>query len=839
MELVLNFAELARGDVAAAGGKGANLGELVSAGLPVPPGFVLTTESYRQFVAANGIDLGRSPVEIRDQFVAGEIPESMRQALLERYATLGGAIPVAVRSSATAEDLAEASFAGQQESYLNVRGADALLTAVRDCWASLWGDRAVDYRARQGVDPAGVALAVVIQEMVPADASGVMFTANPENGRRDETVIAAAWGLGESVVGGTVDADQVVVTHGAVTSRRIGAKAVQTVYAELGTQEIAVSADRRRESVLDDAAAVELAAVGQRAATHFGAPQDLEWVRHGGRFAIVQSRPITALPEPVGPVPDRWDVPDPRSMYFRASIVEQLPDPLSPLFADLAGTAVPESIQQLMNEIAGRSLVEAGDVGFPTINGYAYYRYANAAMAKMLRATPGLLRRMVARGLSTMVVDWRQVAQPRYAAVVERWRQQQLETLSSADLIAGLRELVGAGARYYNSVQTIIPLAATSEILFTRFYELLVRRVDDPPATAYLLGFDSAPIRAEKSLYDLAAWTATVPGLEGLRDVPTAELAAALVSGDAPDGLDGTEWPRWRQRFSDHLDRYGHTVYNLDPLHAVPADDPAPLLEAVRSTLRGAGRDPYRRQRRSADRREGLTAATSARLDPIRARIFRALLGWAQSVGPVREDALADVGLGWPRLRAVARELGRRLVGAGVVQHLDDVYWLQLTEIAAAAGSLADVVAARKETWRGRRRANPPQILPAVPWLTWMESMMPAASIEQSGNEIRGISGSGGQVTAIARVLAGPQDFGRLQAGEILVASITTPAWTPLFAIAGGVVTDIGGPLSHSSIVAREYGIPAVLGTGVATRSIPDGARIQLDGDRGRVRLLE
>ena len=465
-------------------------------------------------------------------------------------------------------------------------------------------------------------------------------------------------------------------------------------------------------------------------------------------------------------------------------------------------------------------------------------------MSKMLRATPGLLRLMVATGSSSMVQQWREVAHPRYVAVVERWRQRSIPDLATADLVSGLGELVDAGARYYTSVQTIIPLAATSEILFTRFYDSLIRRREDPPATSFLLGFDSAPIRAEKSLHDLAAWTQTRPGLdEALAARTSAELATSLSSSGTPIGVADDEWHTWRARFSEHLARYGHTVYNLDPVNPVPADDPRPLLETVLHTLRGATSDPYVRQRRSADRREELTAATLARLDPVRARVFRDLLRWAQEAGPVREDALADVGLGWPCLRAVARELGRRLVAAGALDDADDVYWLEPSEIQPATSStaapLGTAVAERRERWRGQRRANPPQMLPAGTRLDWLESMMPAASIEQTGSEIRGISGSGGQVTGVARVVAGPQDFGRLQPGEILVASITTPAWTPLFALAAGVITDIGGPLSHSSIVAREYGIPAVLGTGVATRQIPDGSRIRLDGDLGRVRLLD
>ena len=195
---------------------------------------------------------------------------------------------------------------------------------------------------------------------------------------------------------------------------------------------------------------------------------------------------------------------------------------------------------------------------------------------------------------------------------------------------------------------------------------------------------------------------------------------------------------------------------------------------------------------------------------------------------------------GWlPQVRRMLLEIGRRLQQAGVIDEPNDVFWLHLTEIGEGLGSLADQVERRKELWRGQRRATPPQLLPKGGWGDMFRKWMPAASEEQTGNLIKGIGGSAGTITAPARVLAGPQDFGQMQPGDVLVASITTPAWTSLFAMASGVVTDIGGPLSHSSIVAREYGIPAVLGTAVATRLIHSGQLITVDGDAGVVRLLD
>lgn len=884
MTYVRDFGEVGRGDVAMAGGKGANLGELAQAGFPVPPGFVLTTAAYADFVEANGLaqriletatlpsggggtDYDAAAQRIRALFTGGVMPEEIARELREAYSRLsrraaapadGAAdLSVAVRSSATAEDLASASFAGQQDTYLNVRGSGDLAAAVIDCWASLWNARAMAYRAREGLDPATMRLAVVVQQMVDADAAGVMFTANPSNGRRDQVVISAAWGLGESVVSGTVTTDDVVVdpATGRVESRRTADKEVMTAYSDKGTGEQPVPEQQRRQPVLDDAAAAALARQGAAVAEHFGAPQDIEWAASAGDFFIVQSRPITALPEPSGETPTEWPLPYPKGLYFRASIVEQLPDPLSPLFADLINGSVTRSIRALLSEAVGRDVVREGDVSLPTINGYAYYYYSSSGMwrvtGKALTAVGALARGKAHMGIK----GWRDHSHPRYRGLVRRWAAKPLKDLPSSQLLGGISELLDAGTAYYTAVQSIIPIAATSEILFRSYYDRLVRRAGDPPGQTFLLGYDSEPIRAEKSLYDLAVWTRGRPELAAALTSGLAEsIAASVRTGDTPDGVDAGEWEQWRSRFQRHLDRFGHAVYNLDFVNPVPADDPSALLETLKFFLRGQGNDPYERQTRSAGRREDQSRAIRSRLGPARRAVFTRLLRWAQKAAPVREDALADIGLAWPLMRRMLLELGQRLVGSGIIAEPADIFWLRLDELRNAIGFglatpgaaitgaerpvRADAVEQRKMIWRGQRKAAAPQLLPESRWAERaFGSMMPARSQDQRGDTFSGVGASSGQVTAPARLLGGPEDFASMRPGEVLVARMTTPAWTPLFAMASGVVTDVGGPLSHSSIVAREYGIPAVLGTGVATQRLASGQRVRVDGDAGTVTI--
>ena len=879
MTYILNFGDVGPGDAATAGGKGVGLGGLVRAGLPVPSGFVLSTAAYADFVEANHLQAGihelaaLSPTaapqdyedasrRIRALFTGGTMPAAIAGELGAAYGRLGnGDAAVAVRSSATAEDLASASFAGQQETYLNVRGPEALAAAVTDCWASLWTARAMAYRAREGIGPDTVRLAVIVQRMVEAEAAGVMFTANPANGRRDQTVISAAWGLGESVVSGSVTTDDVVVEAGTgwVLSRRTADKEVMTVYADRGTREQPVPTARRRQPVLDNQAAAELAGYGTRIADHFGTPQDIEWARAGGEFFILQSRPITALPEPAADIPDTWPVPYPHGLYFRASIVEQLPDPLSPLFADLIDGSVSRSLRALLTDAFGKNVMREDDVGLPTVNGYAYYYYRTSGMWRVMGRSPAAVRALI-RGQAHMgIAGWRDFSHPRYEQVIRDWSAKPVGELSGEELLEGARALLDAGTVYYTAVQSVIPIAATSEISFRAYYDRLVRRDGDPPAQTFLLGFDSEPIRAEKSLYDLAAWAQGVPGLAAaILKESTPDLVQSQRTGVPPAGMDHALWQQWQARFQDHLGRFGHAVYNLDFVSPVPADDPSALLDTVKFYLRGHGNDPHERQRLSAARREAETSRISSRLGPRRRAAFLRVLRWAQNAAPIREDALADVGLAWPLLRRMLFELGRRLVDSAVITEPADVFWLRHRELrsavefglagpgtpAAVAITGADrpvragAVEERKMLWRGQAKAAAPQLLPESRWMERaFGSMMPAGSPDQAGDVIRGAGASSGQVAAPARVLRGPEDFALMEPGDVLVARITTPAWTSLFAMASAVVTDVGGPLSHSSIVAREYGIPAVLGTGVATQRLMSGQRIRVDGDAGTVTI--
>jgi len=841
----------------------------MAAGLPVPDGFHVTTEAYRQFVEENGLQprilevlesanpdqpvtLETASQAIRDLFYQAEMPPAVAGAVARAYGSLAGERPcVAVRSSATAEDLPGLSFAGQQETYLNVQGADDVLEAVKRCWASLWTARAIGYRERHDIDHGGVSLAAVVQLLVPAEAAGIMFTANPVTAARDEATISAAWGLGEAVVGGLVTPDTLIVEKatGKVLIRETADKQVMTVRVEGGTHEQAVSEELRYAPVLDDDQAAELVGLGVQIEQLYGQPMDIEWAQVDGAFSIVQARPITALP-PAAPAPADWPLPKPKGQYMRASIVDLMPDPLTPLFSTMGLLAINATLRRLIAQVFEAPAETLPEDVMLTINGYAYMTVSYTAKQWWLMLTKMVPR--FPRMLRTGVQYWREVGHPQYIETVARWQAKSLPDLTASELLVGSQEVVTAATDHLGSLMasTMGP-SAGSEGLFTRVYERLIKRPGDPSAPTFLLGFDSIPIQAEKALYDLAQWCRERATLaDYLTSTSSGEITARFGGDQVPSGLDAGDWREWQQRFRTHLKRYGYSIYTLDFGNQLPLDDPAPLLETLKLFIAGQGKSPYERQQAFAERREAAVASTRARLKGLKRWAFDKSLGWAQSLVPLREDGIAEIGLGYPLLRRVLRELGRRLVAAGAIAEVDDVFWLKACELELAVAALdrdappsdcRQRVAERKALWQAAKRVTPPpQLPPSKRYLGISTDAFTAQQADQqTGDSIKGLGASPGRVTATARVLHGPEDFDQMAPGDILVAGITTPAWTPLFAMAAGVVTDVGGPLSHGSIVAREYGIPAVLGTGVATKRIRNGQVITVDGSAGMVVLSE
>ncbi len=851
------------------GGKGKSLAKLASADLPVPSGFILSTDAYQEFVEVNRlqqriqdiVDRTDDQAQVADKaatdihllFAAAEIPAGIAQTIKQAYTDLiGGEQAVAVRSSATAEDLPELSFAGQQDSFLNVKGESALLEAIRNCWASLWTTRATRYREQHDIDHRDVAMAVVVQSMVQADVSGVLFTVNPANGDRSEIIINASFGLGEAIVAGQVTPDTYILDRNSLKAKQtiIGAKENMAVaQGELGTDIQAVPEELRDKSSLSDELLAELATLSLQAEQLFeDVPQDIEWAVANEKCHLLQSRPITSLP--TAPLLDvQWNPPSEKIRLVRRQVVENMPEPLSPLFEDLYLEAgLDHAIEKFLFELGVPFDIDdfIERPMFRTVNGYAYCMASYKIGWRVLAKVPKILYWYItnlSKMLRNMVPEWRDEALPAYLETIEHWRALDLSTASDEELLAGIRSLSFADGIYWFYTSVVMGMAKVTDGLL--HYFLTSRAVHGQLTSGmFLRGFPSKTLEAQKELESIAKRINAIAGLSDLvLEVPVADLTEVL--GKHADG-DAVVI-----ELEHYLNRYGHQVYNLDFVQATQAEEPLPVLLSLKTLAENTEYDSGLLQQQNIKERENLLNQTLQSLGPIRRWLFRKFLGWAQFYGPNREEALFYMGAAWPTVRWIAFELGERLAAVGTIGKRDDVFYLTSEELIEAAtarhehkalGDMAQLADSRRELRESRQQLHPPPMVPEKSRFKFGPFDLSAWETQKRNADDRdtmnGFAVSPGKVTGTASVILSPSDFEKMEPNTILVCATTTPAWTPLFSQAQALVTDIGGMLAHGSIVAREYGIPAVMGTGSITQRIVSGQKIMVDGNTGTVTIL-
>jgi rifampicin phosphotransferase len=866
-EYVLPLADARAVQLAVAGGKGASLARLSAAGLPVPGGFVIATAAYQQFMQDNELEprllTALGPVDaaqpatheaasaaIGDLFHGAPMPGAIAEAVRHAYAELGqGDLAVAVRSSATAEDLPGTSFAGQQETYLNLRGEEALLQGVRRCWASLWTARAIGYRLQMGIDHRSVSMAVVVQRMVRPDVAGVLFTANPTTGERTELVVDASYGLGEAVVSGLVTPDRLLIDRAtlAIKEAVLGAKEVAILPSdEQGTVTEAVPEDRRGQQALSARWVRELGGLALRVESEFGgAPQDIEWAMAEGRCWLLQARPMTALPSP--PLKDvRWESPIPGAKWVRRQVAENMPEPLSPLFDELY---LNEGMKLAMDRIGAMLgyadlVVDTGLSWYATVNGYAYLRGNFQVNWRGLpRWLPALLAGKPVRvTFGRGIPYWRDEVLPAHLRTIERWKGVDPAAAPDEQLLDGIRELARSEAVYWGSTTLALAAAKNSDLALNRFLGVALPGRGLSSAR-FLRGFPSKALDAEAELQSIAR---QVRASDELREIVQATPARGLL-----DALSASSSGRIvLARLQQYLDRYGHQVYNLDFAEPTQAEDPMPVVLSLTRQVQQVSTDVRARQAEMVREREGLVGTCARSLDPLRRRLFLKIVRWAQGFAPAREEALFYIGSAWPTLRRLALELGRRLAEGGSLAVPEEVFYLQTGVLLAASqarsagqarADLARLARERRELREARKRLHPRAAVPPTARMKFGPIDISFAETQKrnvtDGSTLRGFAVSPGRATAPASVILSPADFDKMVPDTIIVCPTTNPAWTPLFAQARGLVTDIGGVAAHGSIVAREYGIPAVMGTGSATQRIVSGRIVTIDGDVGSVTL--
>ena len=879
-ELVLPFSKVRATDLPLVGGKGANLGELTHAGFPVPPGFCVTAESFRRFLAQlpneetlyadletlssdDALGARRLAERWQNTLRTLPVPLEVEAAVVQAWAGLGEDFAYAVRSSATAEDLPDASFAGQQDTYLNVRSRAGLLNALRDCWASLFNERAILYRQQRGVPHRGVSLAVVVQRLVTAEVSGILFTADPITGNRFVASIDASFGLGEALVSGLVSADNFKVDSrtGRILERRVSDKALAIQpNPDGGVTRVELEGDARTRWALSDAEALELTALGARIEAHYGAPQDIEWARAQGAWFVLQARPITTL----------FPLPEPRPSdsnlhaYLSFSHFQVMTDAMPPLAASVWRLLFPfgRTLEMLENPVltvaGGRLYVDASYAlrhpllrrALPRVAGENIDALIGAALLKLANRTefshgPRVNLMNAARGFSPILARaMGHLLFPASGGAASRALGGISQRVAEID-----RRISGAGsleARLEITVRELtellgratLPLAA--EIVTGILADALLRRLATPFAEktdlAALTPGLQGNVTTEMGLAvgDLADAAHDFPALaEHLRRTDLSALERLRVE-HLPGGAS------FLKNWHEFLGLYGSRAPSeIDLSRPRWREDPTSLLNMLAGNLESPARGEHRiRAARQAVEAQAAGERVIRASGSLRGSLVRHLLRVIRTYLPLREHLKFLIVRVLDKIKPVLLEAGGVLTERGQLEMKDDAWFLTFPELrdalADSSQALLELIAARHRRFQHEARLAPPR---------GVTSDGEQIRVSHAGDHVpegalAGQGVSAGVVEGVVRVIFHPNEA-VLRPGEILVAPFTDPAWTPLFVAAAGLVTEVGGLMTHGSLVAREYGIPAVVGVADATQILRTGQRVRVDGDLGYVQVLE
>lgn len=880
------------------GGKGSNLSRLAAAGFRVPPGFTVSTDAYTEALQHAGLReqilpivdridyddvdvLERETAQVRKLVENVALPEDLVSGIKAAYAELGAEVLVAVRSSGTAEDTAESSFAGLHDTYLDVRGADEVVDAVRRCWASMWSARAVSYRHSRGFDHAEAKIAVVVQQMVESEVSGVLFTAHPLHARTDEIVVNASYGLGEAIVSGIVTPDEFTLNADtlAVKHSHLGAKHQQIVRGPSGAGTVteSVPQDDRERFCLEPDQLATLADLGRRVSRHYDSlPQDIEWAYTDGQFYLLQSRPITGVDFTWDEGIEEWQTaPDEDDALWTFKYSEQYwTGGITPLFYSIRARESHEGIMR-MAELAGfDDLTNKRTYKYRFGTAYygvevdeAFQRYAlprpvrpagafnvpEELMGKTLSEpldVPRFLRMMLSVNASPTSAfhNWRKTAwgfirNPESVAAANGLPEEELRRLSDAELRRYLRSLQDQAIKFMDSlwVGTHIPIP----MIFGAFGALVAKHYKGSNA---LLGQElmsglpsTLQTQETHAFHELAQ---RLRSSKVLRQTFDDNAGAAFF-----EALEQTEeGAAFLADYTAFVAEHGHRGHtDRDLIFKRRADDPAIDYEAFKLHLQSdQTSSPAELEQRVVEKREAAVAEMMEHLGhgvlgPLRQKLFQLLHGEIIDFLVLREDWRHYIDRITYSKRKAALEVGRRCVERGQLQTVEDCFFLgedELFRVLAEAEPLPLVEA----KIRGRRRH-----FDRMESRTWTPPMLVKGDgtvIEESnevgegGSHMQGVGTSGGVIEGRARVVPNLSKIGTIERGEILVCNATDPGWAPVFTVISGLVIETGGMLAHGSCLSREHGIPAVqLVNGM--QLIPNGALIRINGTSGEVEILE
>lgn len=874
----LHWAQAFAAGTQIAGGKGWNLGRLDRYGFKVPPGGVLTAEAYSKFVEFNNLqrnlaeiadavtidtigekETGHKLARIREMIQQGRVPEQIQAALAAGLVDLGiFDQPVAVRSSAAAEDSSKASFAGIHESFLNVQGIENIMSAIKGCYASLWTERAVGYRRKMGISDQEVLPSVVIMEMAPAEASGIAFTCDPRTGREDVITVNANFGLGESVVAGSVDPDRYCIHNSSfllkIGSITIGRKEGVTLLREGGGTEFQNTGQTPQKQVLSDENIIRLGYLILRVFAALGnhrLHQDVEWVFDGHDFCLVQARPVTVLPRYT--FPEIQDQPD---IWSNSNVKDTVPIVSSTLnysltwignafltaFFTRMGYPVPEGLS-FLQLFQGRNYLNMA------VFQWCFYDSIGTRPDELNKALGGHepeikinekrnLAKTIKRKLSMLKLvrimsKTKKKAESSFSRVREQTKtmlDKDYRKFSANDFLELFSQLARTAAEYAPVVMIINSSGSFPNLILVKLLE------------------KSCPEKGNALTNALLAGAATITSAEhGYRLVELAEIArndiAAKKFFTAPE-YDPMDWERklpdpsgFKQGFREFLDEFGHrAIYEMDVINPRWREDPSYPLNIIRGILETADLGKIRASQR--EKRDQAWAEINRRLPFYRRWLVKYLVKDIEKSVALREMGKSVAILMYEPMRKLAQEFGRRFEKRGILEEQADIYHCTWAECISVISGYWDgkgldiLVGERKITRKELADVSPPDfIIEGTP-----QFANPVSQLE--GNALRGQGVAAGKAAGTARIIGHPNEAEKLQTGDVLVAPSTDPGWTPLFLKVSAIVMETGGFLAHGAIVAREYGVPAVVNIPGAMKIIQDGQNIIVDGDEGKVYLV-
>lgn len=868
---VIALCDTDRSKQALAGGKGANLGELNKIkGILVPEGFCVTTEAYERIIAGNSElsslldqldslsagnrkEIAATAASIRKVIGETAIPPDIAEEVRHQLVQPGKGVAFAIRSSATAEDLPTASFAGQQDTYLNITGEKAILEHISKCWASLFTERAVVYRMQHGFDHRKVRLAVIVQRMVFPEVAGILFTADPVTSNRKTVSIDASFGLGEALVSGRVNPDTYKVCNGKITSKKISSKKLAVYAGKIGgTKEQEIEPGKQETQALTDEQIIQLEHIGRKIEMHFGSPQDIEWCLADGSFYIVQSRPITTI----FPIPATAD--HENRVYVSVGHQQMMTDAMKPLglsFYLLTTRAT-------MRIAAGRLFVDIT----PMLASAAGRHTMINVLGKSDPLIRSALATIIERDFIKLAEDKTDTGRKKSDAPAPPRDYQTLQDYDPAivaDLISNSQASLAA-------LKEIIPAKSGAELfdfILDDIQELKKIMADPRSFGVIMTAMNAASWINEKMMEWLGEKNAADTISQSLPNNITSEMGLELLDvadvirpypeiieflrqvneDNFPYGLvrfDGGK--EVREALSAFLNKYGmRCAGEIDITKTRWAEKPSILIPMLLNNIKnfgpGESSRKFDRGRQEALNKEQellerLKHPDSGQDGEQKAAETKRMIDLVRNLAGYREYPKYGIVSRYFVYKQALLKEAEQLVQAGIIQEKEDIYYLtfeELHEVVRTNKSNRELIGKRKEAYRAYEKLNPPRVMTS-------DGEIISGAYERSdlpGDAIAGLPVSSGVIEGRARVVLSIEDAA-LESGDILVTAFTDPSWTPLFISIKGLVTEVGGLMTHGAVIAREYGLPAVVGVERATQLIKDGQKIRVNGTDGYIEIL-